>query len=219
MQRCALIDIGSHALDALRFVAGPITSVLSATLRTVITERPLPQGDSVGHAGTGRPGTSGPVTNDDIALLTVEMASGAVGPVELSRAAAGRPNSLGVEVLGSAGHVSFESIRSGEFQLYQTAGAAPGRNGPRTVYTGPEHPYFADVAPMPATGLGTGYGEAFIAELQQFLNSVITKTPLDTSFDEAYETMLAVEAAMRSAQRGTPVRLDDVRAELRPPCG
>ncbi len=69
---------------------------------------------------------------------------------------------------------------------------------------------------MPATGLGTGYGEAFIAELQQFLTSVLTKTPMDTSFDEAYETMLAVEAAMRSAQRGTPVRMDDIRAELSP---
>ena len=213
----ALIDIGSHALDSLRFIAGPITSVLSATLRTVITERPLPQGDSIGHGGAGRPDTSGPVTNDDIALLTVEMASGAVGAVETSRVAAGRPNSLGVEVFGSAGHVSFESIRSGEFQLFQTAAATQGRNGPRTVYTGPQHPYFADVAPMPAAGLGTGYGEAFIAELQQFLTSVLTQTPMDTSFDEAYETMLAIEAAMRSAQRGAAVRLDDIRAELSPP--
>ena len=50
----ALLDIGAHAIDALQFVAGPISSVLNATLRTVITERPLAQAGDRGRRLEGQ---------------------------------------------------------------------------------------------------------------------------------------------------------------------
>ncbi len=203
----AVLDIGAHAIDALQFVAGPVEAVTGAALSTVIPTRPVPAAATVGHGTAATTGEYAEVTNDDIAVVLLELAGGALGHVEVSRVAAGMPNSLGVTVYGSAGHATFDSISAGEFHIFQTGTADVLTNGPRRVFTGPQHPYFADVAPMPGGGVGTGYGEAFVAEIQEFLRCVLTGTPMSTDFDTAVATMTVVEAAHQAAASGTPHRL------------
>jgi predicted dehydrogenase len=178
----------------------------SATLRTVIAERPKPVSGATGH-GTSASNERGPVTNDDVALLTISFDSGAVGQIQLSRIAAGIPNSLGVEVFGSKGSAWFDSISAGEFHLFETSLTDSPFNGPRRIFTGPEHPYFADVAAMAGAGVGTGYAEAFVAEIQEFLRSVVTSVPMDTSFATATQMMNVVGAAFESARLGAPVKV------------
>lgn len=197
----AVLDIGSHAIDALQFVAGPVTAVRGASLSTVIPKRPVPAQAAVGHEAAQSTGVYADVTNDDIAVVLVELGAGAVGHVEVSRVAAGMPNSLGVTVYGSAGHASFDSIRGGEFSLFESGTATALTNGPRRVFTGPQHPYFADVAPMPGGGVGTGYGEAFVAEIQEFVGCVLTGQAMSTDFDTAVATMAVIEAAQQVAAR------------------
>lgn len=200
----ALLDIGAHAIDALQFVAGPVSSVLGATLRTVIPERPLPQSGAIGH-GASASSETGPVTNDDTALLAIELASGAVGQIALSRIATGTPNSLGIEVIGSAGSAKFDSISAGEFHIFETGVAEAAYNGPRRVFTGPAHPYFSDVAAMPGAGVGTGYAEAFTAEIQEFLRCVREGAAMDTDFATATQMMNVVGAALESSRSGRAV--------------
>ncbi|MFV0435331.1 MAG: Gfo/Idh/MocA family protein [Leucobacter sp.] len=202
----AILDIGAHAIDALHFVAGPIASVLDATLRTVIAERPLPSRGAIGH-GASTSTETGPVTNDDTALLTVEFASGATGHIALSRIATGTPNSLTVEVVGTRGSASFDSIASGEFHIFENGVADEAYNGPRRVFTGPAHPYFTDVAAMPGAGVGTGYAEAFTAEIQEFLRRVNSGTPMDTDFATATQMMNVVGAALEASATGTATRV------------
>lgn len=203
----ALLDIGAHAIDAVQFVAGRIRRVQSCVLSTVITDRPKPATGSIGH-GASASAERGPVTNDDVALLTVGFESGAAGQIQLSRIAAGVPNSLGIEVFGTRGSASFDSISAGEFHLFETDVTDPAFNGPRRIFTGPAHPYFTDVAAMPGAGVGTGYAEAFVAEIQEFLRSIDADRPMDTSFATATEMMNVVGAASESARTGAPV---DVR--------
>jgi len=209
----ALLDIGSHAIDAAQYVAGPITRVLSAELRTVIATRPLPAAGAIGHGGSGSTET-GAVDNDDVALLTVEFANGAIGQISLSRIAHGVPNSLGVEIFGSNGHVKFDSIRSGEFHLFEANAGGPDYNGPRAVVTSPAHPYFTDVAAMPGGGVGTGYAEAFVAEIQEFLRCVRDNTAMDTNFDTGLAMMNVVGAALQSASDGSAVTVAKSEASL-----
>ncbi|WP_369045864.1 Gfo/Idh/MocA family protein [Sinomonas sp. P10A9] len=207
----ALLDIGAHAIDAAQFVAGQVTRVLSSTLRTVIAERPLPAAGAIGHGGSTS-AEHGPVTNDDVALLTTQFENGAIGQITLSRIAHGVPNSLGVEVFGSAGSISFDSIRAGEFHLFEASLSQPGAsaagrgfNGARRVITGPDHPYFTDVAAMPGAGVGTGYAEAFTAEIQEFLRCVRDHRPMDTDFATAVRMMAVVGAALDAAASGAAV--------------
>lgn len=204
----ALLDIGAHAIDAVHFVAGRITEVANAQLRTVITERPLPSRGAVGHGASGS-NSLGPVTNDDIALLSVSFESGAIGQIALSRIARGMPNSLGVEVYGTRGSASFDSISSGEFHLFESDEVDDAYNGPKRIFTGPAHPYFSDVAAMPGAGVGTGYAEAFTAELQEFLRSVAEGTPMDTDFKTASQMMNVVGAALESSRSGKTVTVPE----------
>ena len=202
----ALLDIGSHAIDAVQFVAGAISSVDRASLRTVITERPEPAAGAIGH-GASTSTERGPVDNDDIALLSVGFASGAAGQIELSRIAHGTPNSLGVEVFGTNGHVTFESQRAGEFTIFEAGLTDAAYNGPRTVVTGPEHPYFRDVAAMPGGGVGTGYAEAFTAEIQEFVRAIGEGAAMDTDFAAATAMMRVVGAALESHRSGQAVEI------------
>lgn len=197
----ALLDIGAHAIDALQFVAGDVATVENALLSTVIKERPVAQAGAIGH-GASTSTETGPVTNDDTALLSVTLATGATGQVSLSRIAHGVPNGLGVEVFGTRGHASFDSIAAGEYHLFVADDEDAVNNGPRRVFTGPQHPYFADVAAMPGAGVGTGYAEAFVAEIQEFLAHVTAGTPMDTDFATASRMMRVVDAALRSAESG-----------------
>ena len=201
----ALLDIGAHAIDAMHFVAGDSKTVLNATLRTVIAQRPVASAGAIGH-GASTSTETGPVTNDDVALLTVELESGAIGHVAMSRIAHGIPNSLGVEVHGTLGSGSFDSISAGEFHLFQTSDDAV-FNGARKIITGPEHPYFKDVAAMPGAGVGTGYAEAFTAEIQEFVRCIHAGTEMDTNFKTAETMMKVVEAALESAKTSSPVTL------------
>jgi predicted dehydrogenase len=196
----ALIDIGTHAIDSVQYVIAPVRQVISATLRTAITRRPIPGSSEFGSVDT-----------DDIALLTVELANGAVGQIHVNRVATGIPNSLGVEVHGSGGHARFDSIAAGEFHVHTDDGSGV-LSGPRRVFTGPQHPYFTDVAAMPGGGVGTGYAEAFVAEVQHFVRCIISGTPMDTSFPSAYRVMLVVDAAQQSAEHAAPVKIDDLNA-------
>lgn len=200
----ALLDIGAHAIDAVHFVAGAITEVTSATLRTVFPSRPVQ--DRTTGAGNSPEG-EGPVTNDDVALLSIVLASGAVGQISLSRIATGTPNSLGIEIAGTEGSASFDSMASGEFHLFRSDPADLVYNGARRIITGPSHPYFTDVAAMPGAGVGTGYAEAFTAEIQEFLRAVSAGSRMDTDFTTAEQMMRVVDAALESSRVQGPVTI------------
>lgn len=202
----ALIDLGAHLIDGLTSMMGPIAEVTS-TLHTAITERPLPTG-GIGHAARASDTETGVVDNDDTALLTVRFTSGAVGSLQISRIAAGTPNELGIEVFDSKGRVSFDSSRSNEYSIYETGESRPGDDGPRRVVAGPEMPYYANVSPMRARGTGTGYGEAFVSEIQSFLAAVALGHPLDTTFAAAVHPMRVVQAALDSASGDGTVQVE-----------
>jgi predicted dehydrogenase len=191
----ALIDVGTHVIDAVQHILAPVRRVLSARLQTVIARRPI--------AGSTKFRT---VDTDDIALLTVELDNGAVGQIHASRVAAGIPNSLGLQIHGSQGHARFDSIAAGEFHVHLEDGSTVLR-GPRRVFTGPQHPYFADVAAMPGGGVGTGYAEAFVAEIQHFTRCILAGTEMDTSFASALTVMRVVDAAIQASDSHLPVDL------------
>jgi predicted dehydrogenase len=198
----ALIDIGTHAIDAVQFVVAPVAAIISSTLRTIIDRRPIP-GSSEFRV----------VDTDDIALLTVELTNGAVGQIHVNRIASGLPNSLGLEIHGSQGHARFDSIAAGEFHVHIN-GEPVSLAGPRRVFTGPRHPYFTDVAAMPGGGVGTGYAEAFVAEVQHFVRCIVANTPMDTSFASAHRVMRIVDAAQESAHCEAPVTVANVTNAL-----
>lgn len=202
----AVADIGAHTLDTVRYVVGDITEVTSAQLTTVITERPMPAG-GIGHSIKASATERGPVDNDDIANLSVKTASGAVGNVTLSRIACGVPNDLGIEVHGTKGYAEFSSAKMDQLVVYESGEAKPGFDGARTIVAGPDFPYFGTTAAMPGRGVGTGYAEAFMAEIQEFVKAVVKGEKVTNPFSDAIGTMKVISAAQKSSAEGHPVEI------------
>jgi len=203
----AIVDVGAHVLSVLQHVAGPVRRVLAADSRILIPGRPVPAGAVTGHGPVEGTGQMGPVTTDDVTTMIVELGRGGSAQVTVSRIATGVPNSLGFQVIGSAGSVSFDSARPDEFALHQRSVAGPEANGPRLVTVGPEQPSFAYTIPMPARGVGSGYGAAFTAQAQDFLAAILGCRTVSTDFWAGYQTMLACDAAQQAAAEGHPVDL------------
>ena len=201
----AIVDVGAHVLAVLEHVAGPVRRVHAADARILIPERPVPAGPVVGHGPSASTGQLGPVTTDDVTVAILELASGGTAQVTASRIATGVPNSLGFQIIGSAGSVRFDSVRPDEFLLYQSSVAGPGTNGPRIVTVGPEQPSFGYTIPMPARGVGSGYGAAFVAQAQDFLGAILGRGAVKNDFWTGYQTMLLCDAVQQAAAEGHPV--------------
>jgi predicted dehydrogenase len=211
----AIVDVGAHVLAVLQHVTGPARRVVAADSRIFIPERPVPAGAVTGHGPAVGTGEMGPVSTDDVTTAIVELASGATTQVMVSRIATGVPNSLGFQIIGSAGSVSFDSARPDEFLLHQRSVAGPESNGPRLVTVGPEQPSFAHTIPMPARGVGSGYGAAFVAQAQDFLAAILDHREVRNNFWAGYQTMLVCDAVQQAAAQGQPVDIGALDASHR----
>ncbi|WP_436325936.1 Gfo/Idh/MocA family protein [Brevibacterium sp. FAM 27836] len=166
----ALADVGSHLTDTVEFLAGPIRKVSGGRFHTAITSRPLPLGHVVGHDHAEVSDEYEPVGNDDYAGFSVEFPTGA-GFLQVSRIAAGHPNSLGVEVFCANGSAGFDFRFPGQIVLNRSIDDAAA-TGLTTIQLGPEHPYIANGLAMAAPGVGVGQNDGFVFQARAFLDEV-----------------------------------------------
>ncbi|HEX6351350.1 Gfo/Idh/MocA family oxidoreductase [Actinophytocola sp.] len=199
----ALADVGSHMVDTAEYVCGPVVEVSGAVLTTVIDERPVPAGVTLGHERGELTGEVEPVENEDLATFTARFENGAVGTFSVSRVAHGLPNGLAFEVFGSAGSAAFDLQRAGEFQV--TDSSPRGEvNGQRRVYVGPAHPYLRRGVPMDAPGVGYGTGDLFVYQARAFLDQIVglDHLPPCPSFHDAVRGLEVLDAVVESARGG-----------------
>jgi len=203
----ALADVGSHLSYLAEFVADSrIVSVHGGTLNTVIAERPIPAGAISGRGQVALTDELDTVENDDVATFSALLENGANATLQVSRVAAGHPNSLLVEVFGSAGAARFDFRHPGEVGLFlpDATGAFAGW---RTIVLGPEHPYWRGGLPMDAPGVGVGQNEGFVFQARAFLEEVAglpesDSLPRNADFAEALRNMRLLDAAAQSALNG-----------------
>lgn len=188
----ALGDLGSHAVDQVRFLTGANVSSVSATSRTFVTRRP-------GTAGTED------VTVDDAIWSTLELDNGAVATVEATRMATGRKNSFRIEAYGSRGSLAFDLESLNHLQVCD-ADAPTGEQGFKSILvTEPEHPYLEGWWP---TGHVLGWADTFIHEVRDLLLAIEGGTPASPSFADGLEVqrvLAAIEASAAADSARIPV--------------
>lgn len=204
----ALADVGSHLLYAAEFLAGPMRSVAGAQFRTVVTQRPLPVGSTVGHGRVEVAEETEPVTNDDWAGFTAQF-DVAAGTFEASRVSPGHPNSLRLEVSCRNGAAVWDQENPAEIQVHtRDIGEQPEwNNGFRTIKLGPGHPYVSEGYAMAAPGIGFGQNDGFIFQARAFLEEVAgiaeeDSWPRNATFEEGLHNMELIEAIASSAAAG-----------------
>ncbi len=114
-----LLDLGSHALDMLTFLAGYPARGL-CRLRTLYPQRPAPGGGVVTDLA------------DDQAVMLLEMPGGAVGTVSASKIATGSEDELSFELYGDRGALRWRLMEADYLEFYDNTlpeAALGGRRG------------------------------------------------------------------------------------------
>jgi predicted dehydrogenase len=194
----SLGDIGSHAIDMIRFLIGDFEEVMATTERWV-PERPIASSAVLGGAKVENLSSAkkAPVTVDDSVECLAKFKSGATGLIHASRFAYGKKNTLGFEIYGSRGALQFSNDRLWELRYY--AGDDPAdRQGYRTIKIGPQHPYGA--AFWPIADLGLGYADIKTIEVSHLLEAIAGKGFVAADFLDGVKALEVCDAILRSAR-------------------
>jgi predicted dehydrogenase len=191
-----IADLGCHLIDLAHWLAGPIRAVC-AQAETFIRSRPLPGGGSRD------------VTVDDAASALLRFGCGAVGTMEVARAAVRRPCDFTIEVNGSRGTLVFDYARLNELR-YGRADDDQGLYGMRRIRAEhPSHPYAAGWWPL---GQGVGYGTSFVNQAADLLEGW-PHTPWTPSFREGTDVQAVCAAMETSAAEQRWVTVSEITGE------
>lgn len=194
-----IADLGSHLIDLALWLAGDISSVC-AQAETFIRARP--------EAGGG----TRPVTVDDAASALLRFRSGALGTMEVARAAVRRPCDFTVEVNGSRGTLVFDYARLNELR-YGSADDEAGLYGMRRIRAEhPSHPYAADWWPL---GQGVGYGSSFVNQAADLLAGW-PDAPWSPGFGQGASVQAVCDAMEASAAQDRWVAVSEVTGQAVP---
>jgi predicted dehydrogenase len=185
----ALADLGAHLIDLLHYLAGNVAWIRAAT-KTYISSRPNSRGATERKE----------VDVDDWALCTMELESGAMGVVEVTRMAAGAADETALEIYGSQGALIFH-ISQPNFVRYYDLNRKTWSMGAIDV------PEFPGERPIGKLWPGGKYSQglmtdAHLASAYDFLLCVAEGRPSTIDFEAGLATQEVLEAAYLSAARG-----------------
>ena len=169
-----------------------------AQATTFIRER------AAGSAGAG--GGTMPVTVDDAAGALLRFESGALGTLEVARAAVRRPCDFTVEANGSHGTLMFDYARLNELWYASTDDDVRLYGMRRIRAEHPSHPYAAQWWPI---GQGVGYGASFANQVADLLEGW-PEAPWTPGFREGAAVQAVCDAMETSAASGRWVRISEV---------
>lgn len=204
-------DLGAHAIDLARFLAGDIAEISAASSSIVIPQRYVAAAANAGHSHVELTQELRPVDNDDVTSCLMRFASGCQGLFSTSRTAVGMRNRLSFTLQGSRGTLVFNSERPGEFQI-----ARAGReNGDFvTVHNEANFPYISSLVPVPHGGVSIGYAECFGFMIAEFMQAIAEQRPYTNgTFADGYAVLQVLEAIERAAAEQRPVAISDINHE------
>jgi predicted dehydrogenase len=186
----ALVDLGVHVIDLVRYLLGDFDSVQAMT-ETYIGERPLKKGSK----------QMGKVTVDDAAWMNVRMKSGARGSIEVSRFATGTLDDLNIAVYGERGALRFSLMDANFLYWFDSALGKPdsGLAGWQRLETGQAYPG----ATLPNPRSVIGWTRFHTENLYRFIRSVKEERPFSPDEIDGYEAQAVLEAAYDSTSSGS----------------
>lgn len=185
-----LRDIGSHLLDLVDWLVGPIEAI-SATTRILHSRRP-----------DGRGGTE-TVEAEDQVVMTVRLAGGALGTLEASKISVGSEDDLRFEISGDRGALRFNLMNPDFLDAYSLSDSdAPlgGTRGWKSIATIQRYGAPAAFPPPRST---TGWLRAHAHCLYTFLRAVADGKQGEPSLARGIAVQRMMECAERSAETGT----------------
>lgn len=184
-----LVDLGTHIVDLIDYLIGPITEV-SAKTRILYPSRPDATGQKV------------PVEADDQVLMMARLTNGALGSIEASKIATGTEDELRFEIHGDMGGLRFNLMDTNVLEVYDLRdpdGPYGGNRGWKRLATVQRYPMPA-VFPSPKAGIGWLRGHAHC--LYTFLDAIRQGVTAQPSLRRGLRLQRMLECVEQSAASG-----------------
>jgi predicted dehydrogenase len=191
----ALVDLGSHVIDLMLYLAGPFNRVLAQT-KTFVKQRPVEVGSR----------QKAEVMVDDHAQLLVDLVGGGAGIIEVSRVAQGTTDDLNFEIHGSKGAIKFDVMDPNWLYIYDAGDKKEplgGENGFKQVQT--MHSYPSNAIPG-ARSMVNPMSMHANSQYQMIL-AATGRQPASPTTRDGYLVQQVLDASYRSAREETWVDL------------
>jgi len=185
----ALIDLGIHVIDLIRYLLGDFKSVFAVN-ETMIKSRHLENG--IGSEN---------VNVDDISILLLRLEDGGVGTIEASRVATGTNDDLKIKIYGSKGAISFNLMEPNWLYFYdvtEKVGQLGGSRGFKRIETVQRYPD-PNIFPYPKSTVG--WVRFHIAGQYEFIRSIAENLSTKPNFEDGLAAQRVVEAAYLSSYK------------------
>ena len=177
-------DIGAHCFAYLRHLVDQPVEEVVCDLKIVIPERPAPAEHGGFSQDAGATGQMVQVDTDDVATVMFRTSGGLTGHMEMSRVSLGKRMDIGYELTGTRGAVRYFYDHINDLQLYKEDGAQD-TTGFKHISIGASDPRYA--AFFPVTGIGAGYNDYKVMEVQDLIEAVAAGKPAYPDFRFAAE--------------------------------
>jgi predicted dehydrogenase len=181
-----LQDLGSHILDLVTWLVGPVSEVMAAT-HILYPER-VWQGGKV------------TVEAEDNAVALCRLASGTIGTIETSKVAAGAEDELRFEIHGTKGALRFNLMDPSWLEAYDMRDAETPLGGMRGWKRVAAVQRYEKPAGFPTPKATPGWLRAHMQSIYTFVNSVATSTQAEPSLARGLEIQHTLAVMEHSAK-------------------
>jgi predicted dehydrogenase len=191
----ALVDLGSHLIDLVRYLLGDFSQVLTTT-HTYISQRPVRPGAQEMEA----------VDVDDAAWMQIRMGSGAQGTLMATRFATGSVDDLNLLIHGQHGALRFQLMEPNWLWIYdQRIAGEPlgGKRGWIRVETVQNYPGAA----VPPARSFIGWTRPMAQNLYEFLSAVSRSEEPKPSLSDGLAVQRVLDAAYASSRENRWVQV------------
>ena len=187
----SLYDLGSHAIDLMRHLAGELAEVFCAT-KTAFAERPSPADPSVRLR----------VDTDDHAILMVRTTGGALGTIEASKIATGAEDDLRFEIHGTRGALRFHLTEPDWLEAFDATAPDAPLGGARGWQRIAAVRRYEPPAGWPGPKMTFGWLRAHVACLHHFLDAVARGVKARPGLEAGVRVQEIMDAAYESDRTG-----------------
>lgn len=186
----ALVDLGSHLVDLIRFLLGDFEMVRAAA-QTFVAERPVSRGSTEKE----------PVTVDDVAWIQARLRNGATGTLEVSRFATGMVDDLRFEIHGERGALKFNLMDPNWLYWYDATRTNEPLGGERGWTRLETIQHYPGAAAPPARST-LGWTRTHAENQYAFLRAVVEGRRPQPDIEDGLRVQLVLDAAYTSIETG-----------------
>jgi predicted dehydrogenase len=183
-------DLGSHLLDLVDWLAGPIAEIRAET-RILHPRRP-----------DGRGGTEA-VDAEDQVIFTARMAGGALGTLEASKIATGAEDDLRVEIHGTRGAIRFDLMQPDFVEIFSLSDADMPLGGTRGWKRVPALHRYPAPAGFPSARATSGWLRGHVHCQYAFLRAMAEGSAPDPSLLRGLHVQRIMDSAEKSVTTGS----------------